>query len=262
MQLVLWIRILCPCRFFSTGRKVFSDAGTGPAHRRESGPVGACGRPRETRAVARPSFRTQDIRHLFPAEGPSLQPEGDLFDLVVFDEENADKEDLESILDECIALSLPSVHLKWHYRSRHESLIAFSNAHYYENALLTFPSIDDLSTRVRFQPVEGVYDRGRTRTNEAEAEAVAEEVKRRLSDPAVRQWSIGIVTFNASQKNLIDKKIEELFAKNKALARLSSLGRHFCDDDVNEMVSTTVSNVGVVAHRMRNQFRILFEEVT
>ena len=153
---------------------------------------------------------------------PKQLPPTTFFETDAFDEENAEKEDLESILDECIALSLPSVHLKWHYRSRHESLIAFCNAHYYENALLTFPSNDDLSTRVHFHPVEGVYDRGRTRTNEAEADAVVEDVKRRLSDPQERQKSIGIVTFNASQKNIIDKKMEELFARNKVLARAAA----------------------------------------
>ena len=155
---------------------------------------------------------------------PKQLPPTSFFEKESFDEDNIDKEDLESILDECIAMSLPSVHLKWHYRSRHESLIAFSNANYYENSLLTFPSNDDISTRVTFRSVDGVYDRGRTRTNEAEAEAVAEEVRRRLSDPEARLRSIGIVTFNASQKNLIESKLEAIFLKNKALARLASDG--------------------------------------
>ena len=75
---------------------------------------------------------------------------------------------------------------------------------------------------MHFQPVEGVYDRGRSRTNEAEADAVVADVKRRLSDPEERQKSLGIVTFNASQKNLIDKKLEEMFAKNKALSRVAA----------------------------------------
>jgi hypothetical protein len=149
-------------------------------------------------------------------------PPTSFFETGVYDEENSDHEDLESILDECLALSLPSVHLKWHYRSRHESLIAFSNANYYDNSLLTFPSTDDMSTRVRFQRIDGIYDRGRTRTNEAEADAIVQEVKRRLSDPEESEKSIGIVTFNVSQKNLIDKKIEELFLKNKALSRIAS----------------------------------------
>lgn len=153
---------------------------------------------------------------------PKQLPPTTFFETDSFDEENADKEDMESILDECIALSLPSVHLKWHYRSHHESLIAFSNANYYDNGLLTFPSNDDLATRVSFHSVEGVYDRGRTRTNDAEADAVVEEVRRRLSDPQECMKSIGIVTFNASQKNLIEKKLEENVLKNRTLARAAA----------------------------------------
>src|SRR3546814_12641178 len=38
--------------------------------------------------------------------------------------------DLESILDECIGANLPTRNLNWHYRSSHESLIAFSNHSY------------------------------------------------------------------------------------------------------------------------------------
>ena len=153
---------------------------------------------------------------------PKQLPPTSFFEVGLFDEENAEKEDLESILDECIALSFPSVHLKWHYRSRHESLIAFSNANYYGNSLLTFPSNDDLATRVHFVAVDGTYDRGRSRTNEAEADAIVQEVKRRLSDPREAARSLGIVTFNVSQKNLIDRKLEELFLKDKPLSRIAA----------------------------------------
>src|SRR5690606_37785400 len=116
-----------------------------------------------------------------------------------FDEENAEKEDLESILDDCLALSIPSKHLLWHYRSKHESLIAFSNSNYYDNKLLTFPSPDDLATKVNNVHVPGFYDRGKTRQNRFEANAMVEEVIRRLSDPVLSQRSIGIVTFSSAQ---------------------------------------------------------------
>ena len=58
--------------------------------------------------------------------------------------------DLESILDELMTNGLRHKRLKWHYRSRHEGLIAFSNRQYYENELLTFP--DFSQTRVPPQP--------------------------------------------------------------------------------------------------------------
>jgi hypothetical protein len=61
-------------------------------------------------------------------------------------------EELESILDECVVSGLAEMSLRWHYRSRHESLIAFSNAHYYGNSLLTFPgpahAVDGLGVRL------------------------------------------------------------------------------------------------------------------
>ncbi|NLN88402.1 MAG: DUF4011 domain-containing protein, partial [Syntrophomonadaceae bacterium] len=59
------------------------------------------------------------------------------------DEEDMDLQDLESILDDCLAIRMPEERLKWHYRSQHESLIAFSNYQYYGNRLYTFPSPDD-----------------------------------------------------------------------------------------------------------------------
>ena len=99
-------------------------------------------------------------------------------------QETALVEDLESILDECIGAGLPTLTLKWHYRSRHESLIAFSNYNYYDNRLLTFPSSQRTGMGVSWRHVSsGVYDKGKTRTNRAEAEAVVTEVITRLKDP-------------------------------------------------------------------------------
>jgi superfamily I DNA and/or RNA helicase len=64
---------------------------------------------------------------------------------------------------------MPQSHLLWHYRSRHESLIAFSNSQFYENKLFTFPSVNDRVSKVTLVAVDGVFDRGKTRTNRAEA---------------------------------------------------------------------------------------------
>ena len=67
---------------------------------------------------------------------------------------------MESILDECLSIGMPKLSLNWHYRSRHESLIAFSNVTYYENRLVTFPSPVTEDRAVRFERVHGIYDRG------------------------------------------------------------------------------------------------------
>jgi superfamily I DNA and/or RNA helicase len=50
---------------------------------------------------------------------------------VNLEDEDEQLQDMESILDDCLALGMLERHLSWHYRSRHESLIAFSNTHYY-----------------------------------------------------------------------------------------------------------------------------------
>jgi very-short-patch-repair endonuclease len=117
-------------------------------------------------------------------------------------------EDMESILDDCLAARFPKMHLRWHYRSRHESLIAFSNYHYYENKLLTFPS-PSRELGVSLRQVDGVYDKSKSRTNRAEAEAIVAEVLHRLLDPELSRYSIGIVTFSMSQQTLIDDLLDD-----------------------------------------------------
>lgn len=118
-------------------------------------------------------------------------------------------QDLESILDELLSNGLRHKRLQWHYRSRREGLIAFSNRQYYENDLLTFPSPDVHDSGVRLQLVEGVYDKGRTRTNRAEAEALVGELVRRLRDPVHGRRSYGVVTFSLAQQSLIENLLDE-----------------------------------------------------
>lgn len=122
-----------------------------------------------------------------------------------------DVEDLDSILDECKAAGVSELALRWHYRSRHESLIAFSNRHYYEGGLYTFPSSAAAckGLGVRRVKVDGVYDRSRTRTNRAEAEAVVAAAVERLLDPAFKDKTTGIVTFSMAQQALIEDLLDE-----------------------------------------------------
>lgn len=132
------------------------------------------------------------------------------------DEEEVATEDLESILDDSLALTMPEMHLQWHYRSRHESLIAFSNYHYYRNGLVSFPSpVDGSAVSLRY--VEGEYDRSKSRTNRLEAEAVVQEVVRRLTTPASAEQSLGIVTFSMAQQRLVEDLLDEARRSNPAL---------------------------------------------
>ena len=142
---------------------------------------------------------------------PKQMPPTSFFAVNVTDEDSADIDDLESILDDCISLSMPTRYLGWHYRSKHESLIAFSNINYYDGRLVTFPSADDLTSHVTWQKVEGFYDYGKTRTNRAEAEAItAEAIERLRSNP---ERSIGIIAFSRQQSDLIEDILTEQLAK-------------------------------------------------
>ncbi len=115
--------------------------------------------------------------------------------------------DMPSILEEASAAGVPHRYLNWHYRSRDESLIAFSNHKYYSGKLVTFPAPSTGSNAIKFHKVNGAYARGQGRVNNEEAKAIAEMVRQRLkdwlADRKEKRQTIGIVTFNAEQQSLI-----------------------------------------------------------
>jgi hypothetical protein len=120
------------------------------------------------------------------------------------------------VLDECVAARLPELHLRWHYRSRHEDLIAFSNARYYEDALHVFPAAARGDLGIELRQIEGaVYDRAGTRTNRAEAEAVVAEIIARVRADAKR--SIGVVTMSRPQQALVEDLLDVERARDAAL---------------------------------------------
>ncbi|KON31126.1 hypothetical protein AC478_03260 [miscellaneous Crenarchaeota group-1 archaeon SG8-32-3] len=120
-----------------------------------------------------------------------------------------DVEVFDSILDECAGVGFPVKTLRWHYRSKHEELIAFSNRHFYEGNLITFPSAiakdDGLGVKQVHVP-DGVYDRGGRRDNLKEAEVVAD-----LVFEHVRKYpkkTLGVVTFSIAQMDAVDEAVE------------------------------------------------------
>ncbi|HLO43775.1 MAG TPA: DUF3320 domain-containing protein [Leadbetterella sp.] len=152
---------------------------------------------------------------------PKQMPPTSFFSTVKYDEENTEVEDLESILEDCLSLSVPSKYLSRHYRSKHESLIAFSNANYYENKLLTFPSSDDLNRKVKYHRVDGYYDKGKTCTNSFEADKIVQYIKAHYNNPEKRKYSIGVVTFSQTQQGLIEEKLQKLFISEPNLEELT-----------------------------------------
>jgi very-short-patch-repair endonuclease len=151
---------------------------------------------------------------------PKQLPPTSFFDRAESGLDNEDVEgDLESILDECIGANLPTMNLSWHYRSRSESLIAFSNHRYYEGKLVTFPSPVTDDRAVSFHYVSGVYEKGGARTNKAEAKALVTDLVRRLSSPGFREsrLTIGVVTFNSEQQALIEDLLDDARRKDPSI---------------------------------------------
>ena len=117
--------------------------------------------------------------------------------------------ELESILTLCEARGLPSKMLRWHYRSRHPSLIEVSNAEFYGSSLFLppAPTVDRGTQGLLLHRVLGAYDRGGKRTNAIEAQAIVEGV---VSHAAEHPGdSLGIVTFSTAQRDMVSEFLEE-----------------------------------------------------
>jgi very-short-patch-repair endonuclease len=130
------------------------------------------------------------------------------------EDDSDEKIDCESVL-EMFGSIYPEMLLKWHYRSRSESLISFSNYHIYDNRLHTFPSSHTDDNKVSLEIVKGknaYYDKGKTKTNAGEANAVVEEIFSRLKERDCA-GSLGVVTFSSVQANLISDLIDARLQK-------------------------------------------------
>lgn len=147
------------------------------------------------------------------------------------DDDGDTEEDMESILDECLGAGIYPHSLSWHYRSRHESLIAFSNHRYYESELVTFPAPVTRASAVEWRRVDGIYARGKGRTNQIEAQAMVDEAVKRLTDPTFGGVgkTLAIITLNADQQKLVEDLLD------KARQRFPQIERHF-DEALSEPV--------------------------
>jgi very-short-patch-repair endonuclease len=126
-------------------------------------------------------------------------------------EDAAQVSDIESILGLCKARGLPTRMLRWHYRSRHESLIAVSNRQFYENKLFIVPSPETGQAHMglRFHFIEnGVFESGSSRTNQVEATVVARAIiDHARVNPGL---SLGVVAFSVGQRRAIQDQLELL----------------------------------------------------
>jgi len=145
---------------------------------------------------------------------PEQLPPSDFFKASEEDEEQ-DAEDApeESILELGRRCWQPMRMLDVHYRSRHQSLIAYSNREFYDDRLLVYPSpvLQDPEFGVSCQRVDGAYEAGQGR-NQAEARAIVDEAANLMRERI--DHSIGIVAVNQAQRDLIEKFMDEIAASD------------------------------------------------
>jgi len=153
-------------------------------------------------------------------------------------EEDINDEDdasYESVLDECSNFMFGRM-LKWHYRSQDERLIAFSNKHFYNSELVTFPNpVQNPDLGVWFKHVpDGVYDRGGCRNNRREAEIIAQLTLEHFQQ--FPKQSLGIIAFSETQADAIQEQIEVL---GKDYPDLET----FCSDNSPQFFLKALENV-------------------
>jgi hypothetical protein len=198
-------------RFFPVGNQTFDLVVFDEASQiRVADAVGAMGRSRSVVVVG-------DSKQMPPTSfaEPAFASDDD-----VGAEEAVVTADEESILTECVLARVPQQWLSWHYRSQDESLIAFSNQHYYEGRLSSFPAPTGGRADagiggfgISLVPVAGTFHRSGKgkllRTNPAEADAVVAEIRRRFDASPEHAPSIGVVTFNQQQRAYIEALLRD-----------------------------------------------------
>lgn len=123
----------------------------------------------------------------------------------------AQAQDIESVLGMCCARGMPQMMLRWHYRSRHHSLIAVSNHEFYENRLFIIPSphanTPELGLQFRHVP-EGVFDSGGEGVNREEARVIGLAVLDHVRE--YPNLSLGVAAFSVRQQQAILDEVEQL----------------------------------------------------
>jgi len=109
----------------------------------------------------------------------------------------------ESLLD-LAKVNFKSTHLRFHYRSRYEELINFSNCAFYDRKLYISPNIENVEKPIEVIKVKGTWE---SRQNLEEARRVVELVKKILKEKSGD--TIGVITFNVTQKDLIEDLLDE-----------------------------------------------------
>lgn len=168
-------------------------------------------------------------------------PPTNFFDVIagaVTEDEANTTADQESVLGLFAAQGAPCAMLRWHYRSRHESLIALSNQEFYDSRLVVFPAAGfqtEAKGLVFHHLPETEYARGGSRSNKGEARAVAEAVLRHARESP--HLTLGVAAFSVAQRDAIEMEIE-------ALRRMDpSCEEFFCEHPTEPFFVKNLENV-------------------
>lgn len=133
-------------------------------------------------------------------------------------DEDIQYEDAISLLDECLTIDLPRIRLNYHYRSKHESLIAFSNYNFYNDTLFTFPSINSAKSLVEFKYVPLDCAKLNSSITKEEIDMIVDTFKEIYTNPKTMNKSVGIIAFNMKQADAIYDAIVNLLADDHILS--------------------------------------------
>lgn len=140
---------------------------------------------------------------------PKQLPPTSFFDRVIdeMEEDPTGIEESESILDATLTM-FPARRLRWHYRSQHESLIAFSNYSFYDNDLVLFPSPYQQAKNYGIQYSRLPNGCFVNRRNMEEARVISEAVREHFRNNP--DETLGVVAMSADQRLQIERAIETL----------------------------------------------------
>lgn len=166
---------------------------------------------------------------------PKQLPPTSFFDRLVDESEDDPTgiEESESILDATLPL-FPARRLRWHYRSQHENLIAFSNHSFYESNLVLFPSPHNQTGRYGIQYFRVNHGCFVNRRNLAEAKIISEAVREHFRYRS--EESLGVVAMNSEQRQQIERAIE-------VLAKDDPLFQEWLDKDTSRHESLFIKNL-------------------
>ncbi|WP_166784461.1 MULTISPECIES: DUF3320 domain-containing protein [Cryobacterium] len=140
-------------------------------------------------------------------------PPMSFFAVSAVDDADSDEENLATDYESILDLMKSAGHfnaltLRWHYRSRHEHLIAYSNASFYDGKLVTFPGAIATSADmgVKYVHVDGVYRRSAGQDNPIEAQEVAKRILHHFETRP--NLSLGVVAFSAAQRDTLENALE------------------------------------------------------